>query len=427
MIALGTLPACDRQAPPNAAPARQPDHDELSRLQALGYVEWSDVTPADAGANGAALLRPGLAAPGASLFVLYRTPRARLIDAAGNRIHEWAGSEPHEYWHHVELTPEGDLIVVAKHAALLRLDWASGVKWRHAMNVHHDVALDAQGRIYALSAEVVQHPWERRTVPIIAETIAVLAPDGRLLRTIPLHPMFAHLIPQRRLASIAQRSRGLRYWLRTLRGQLLPEGGGTDVYHANSLEILDRDVPGLGSRGNALVSIRELDLVAVVDLDAQRVVWSWGPGVLEGQHQPSLTPDGTLLVFDNGVKRRWSRVIEVDPASRRILWEYSGDPPHSLFSKGMGGAQKLANGNVLVTESDRARAIEVSRAGEAVWTWYNPERDPTGQRRRVIYRLTRLAPEALAGTPAASPEVRSAARAQRPARPRRRRDTRRGL
>jgi len=406
-VSLGALPACDRRAPPDAAPPRQPDPDELSRLQALGYVDWVDVTPADAGENGVALLRPGRTEPGANLYAIYRAPRARLVDMAGSLIHEWAGTNPDDHWHHVELTPKGDLLAVAKGSALVRLDWNSAVKWRHEMNVHHDVALDAEGRIYALNAEIVQHAWGPRTIPIIAENIAVLGPDGRLLRKISLHALFAHLLPPQRLASIARRSRGLRYWFRTLRGLSLPDGGGTDVYHANSIEILDRDVPGLGSRGDALVSIRELDLVAVIDLDAERVVWSWGPGEIEGQHQPSVTPDGTLLVFDNGIERRWSRVVEVDPASRRILWEYSGDPPHSLHSMGMGGAQKLANGDVLVTESERARAIEVSPAGEAVWIYYNPERDPSGQRRRALYRLARLAPDALARTPAALPRPAS--------------------
>ena len=34
--------------------------------------------------------------------------------------------------------------------------------------------------------------------------------------------------------------------------------------------------------------------------------------------------------------------------------------------------QQLPNGNVLITESDRGRLLEVTRAGEIVWEYWNP-------------------------------------------------------
>ena len=100
--------------------------------------------------------------------------------------------------------------------------------------------------------------------------------------------------------------------------------------------------------------------------------------------------DGHLLVFDNGAFRGWSRVLEIDPVSGRVVREYSGDPPRSLFSKTRGSAQRLPNGNLLVTESDRGRAVEITPKGEAVWEFFNPERDESEKRRRPIYRMTRL-------------------------------------
>jgi hypothetical protein len=395
---FAALPACDRRSGPDPAP-RAPEPDEISRLQALGYLDWVDVTPADAGEDGVSLLRPGRASPGANLYAIYRPPRARLVDLAGDPLHEWVGAKSGESWHHVELTPEGDLLAVTKGGGLLRLDWNSQLRWRTPFRVHHDVALDEQGRIYALSAESTQISWGARNLPIVAENIWVLAPDGRPLRKISLHALFAHRIAPQRLAAIADKSQGLGYWLRSLRGPVPAKGRASDVYHANSIEILDRDVAGLGSRGDALVSIRELDLVAVIDLDTERIGWSWGPGEIEAQHEPSVTADGTLLLFDNGRERGWSRVIEVDPASRRILWEYSGDPPKSLRSRRMGGAHQLANGNVLITESERGRAFEVGPGGEVVWIFYNPERNPSGKRRQAIYRMKRMPPAALAALP----------------------------
>ena len=44
------------------------------------------------------------------------------------------------------------------------------------------------------------------------------------------------------------------------------------------------------------------------------------------------------------------------------------------YSATCGTAQRLANGNTLITESDSGRAFEVTREGEIVWEFWNPER-----------------------------------------------------
>ena len=164
-----------------------------------------------------------------------------------------------------------------------------------------------------------------------------------------------------------------------------------DVFHCNAIEILDRDVPGLGGRGDALLSFWSFDAVFVVDLRTGRATWRWGRGVLENAHHPTVLPNGNLLIFDNGTRRKWSRVIEVDPATRRIVWQYRATPPRGFFSKQRGAAQLLPNGNVLVTESDRGRVFEVTRAGDVVWEFFNPDVRVRDGTRAAIYRMQRVA------------------------------------
>jgi hypothetical protein len=158
------------------------------------------------------------------------------------------------------------------------------------------------------------------------------------------------------------------------------------VLHANAVRVLDRAVPGLGRAGDLLVSVRELDLVAVVDPVRRRVRWSWGPGVLEAQHDPSVTPGGDLLIFDNRPDRRASRVVQVAPPSGRIVWSHEG-----FFSRTRGGVQALPNGNVLIVESERGRAFEVTRAGDVVWEYYDP--DERDGRRLALEQMQRLGGE----------------------------------
>jgi hypothetical protein len=79
--------------------------------------------------------------------------------------------------------------------------------------------------------------------------------------------------------------------------------------------------------------------------------------------------------------------------TKEIEWQYIGDPPESFYSATMGSCQRLPNGNTLITDSEKGRAFEVTRSGEIVWEWLNPE---TKKGRRLqIYRMVRLDLEAV--------------------------------
>ncbi|MGW4371813.1 arylsulfotransferase family protein [Nocardia takedensis] len=140
-----------------------------------------------------------------------------------------------------------------------------------------------------------------------------------------------------------------------------------DLLHTNTLEILPPHPGGLWGDGDVLVSMRELDTIAVLDLSAGAVRWWWGPDELSGQHQPTMLADGNLLVFDNGRHRDHSRVLEIDPAHRTVMWQYRANPPRTLFCPVAGGAQPLPGGNVLISDAQAGRALEVTRDADTVW------------------------------------------------------------
>lgn len=146
------------------------------------------------------------------------------------------------------------------------------------------------------------------------------------------------------------------------------------MLHGNAARRLDRAVAGLGLAGDVLVSIRNFDLIADVDPRRRRVRWTWGVGILDRQHDPSVMPNGHVLLFDNRPSTGQSRVVEMSPPSGRIVWSQGG-----FFSNTQGACQALPNGNVLIVESRTGRALEVTRTGEVVWEFYNKEED-TGLR-----------------------------------------------
>ncbi|PKB79360.1 MAG: hypothetical protein BZY88_13710 [SAR202 cluster bacterium Io17-Chloro-G9] len=124
-----------------------------------------------------------------------------------------------------------------------------------------------------------------------------------------------------------------------------------------------------------LISFRTVDTVAMVDRSTGEFTWKWGPGEISHQHHPTYLENGHVLLMDNGSHRRglsYSRVIEVDPITNEIVWQYRGQPLVSFFTHFTGGAQRLPNGNTLISEGETGRLFEVSSSKVVVWEYVSP-------------------------------------------------------
>jgi len=168
-----------------------------------------------------------------------------------------------------------------------------------------------------------------------------------------------------------------------------------DYYHLNTVEVLPDTSLGREDErfraGNILICLRNAHLIVILDRDSRKVTWSWGPGGLEFPHMPTMLPNGNILVYDNGVWSGRTRIIELDPVTGHIVWQFQGDPPESFFSKRRGSNQRLPNGNTLIAESEKGHVIEVTEQGEIVWEFWNPELKDN--RRKRIYRFMRKSNE----------------------------------
>lgn len=150
---------------------------------------------------------------------------------------------------------------------------------------------------------------------------------------------------------------------------------------------------------NVIISSRQASFIAIIARDG-KVVWRMGPdfrenpqlqriGQFVGQHHAHLIPPGlpgagNLLVFDNGgssgygfdtpiasggyggLARATSRVLEIDPVKMETVWSYAAP---GFFSTNISGAQRLANGNTLITEGAGARVFEVTPERRIVWEY----------------------------------------------------------
>ena len=223
------------------------------------------------------------------------------------------------------------------------------------------------------------------SIAVVDASGSVLARHSlyELLRAGPFPFAFADVTPQ--LEALADE--------RKVRGKKQRSRDYVDLLHANSIEHFDQ--PHLvGShplyRPDALlVTIRHQDTIAIVSIEAGELLWAWGRDEISGPHEAKWLASGNVLLFDNGLGRNWSRVLEVDPRTDRIVWEYRDAEPERFYSASRGSAQRLDNGNTLVSNSGAGQAFEITRDGRVVWEFWNPTRDPWG-RRATIGRMQRL-------------------------------------
>ena len=186
---------------------------------------------------------------------------------------------------------------------------------------------------------------------------------------------------------------------------------------------------------NILINARNANVAIIIDRRTGQAVWRLGPDYpqpdpkhadalprpvdqMVGEHDVHMIPKGlpgagNLLVFDNqgnagfppaeqGVYSA-SRVLEIDPVKRQIVWEYkadmSGQVGWAFYSAFIGSARRLPNGNTLIDEGQDGRLFQVTPKGEIVWEYVNPYFSED-HRTNAVYRAQPLPYDwAPAGTP----------------------------
>lgn len=216
------------------------------------------------------------------------------------------------------------------------------------------------------------------------------------------------------------------------------DGGTGDYLHINCMSYLGpnkwHDAGDMRFKpDNIIFDCREANILAILDKETGKIVWRIGPdfsatpelrklGWIIGQHHFHMIPrglpgEGNVMVFDNGgwggyglpnpgskhgaknALRDYSRVIEFDPTTLKIIWQVTPkDLGHAIptdaskfYSPYVSSAQRLPNGNTLIDEGSDGRVIEVTPEKEIVWEWISPyySHNETGPKTNMIYRAYR--------------------------------------
>ncbi|MFZ5813657.1 MAG: aryl-sulfate sulfotransferase [Thermodesulfobacteriota bacterium] len=190
---------------------------------------------------------------------------------------------------------------------------------------------------------------------------------------------------------------------------------------------------------NIIVSCRQTNSSFIIDKETGKIVWRIGPlyysdivwefageqypqaykklEQIVGQHHTHMIPkglpgEGNIMIYDNGgyggygprnpgahygwsdARRDYSRVIEFDPRTLEVKWQHSAKEmgmrnKYQFYSDYVSSAQRLPNGNTLITNGAVGQLQEVTPDHEIVWEYISPYYTANGKY-NLVYRAYRL-------------------------------------
>jgi len=400
----------------------------------------SDAGTASAGAGGTASSVPS-PLNGYTLYAYEDTSNtnshSELIDMNGNLVHTWnVGGIP------VKMLPGGDLIGASgifpgdyDLIQLSQLSWTGEQRWSYrnfapvgdgtfAARQHHDfqrqgnpVGYWAPGQDFVQDGSTLVLAHESRSAPdiradgldddVIYEIDHAGALQGSVWRAADHVSEFG--FDDAALADIRTRNPGTALeWLHCNSASLVGPNHWFDEGHSEF------------APDNIILSSRNANFIVIIDRASGQIVWRIGPdfagrpeeklGQFSGQHNPHLIPKGlpgagNMIVFDNGgvsgyggpnnsyrYSRGWSRVIEFNPLTFDVVWQYgSASGSENFYSAIISNEQRLPNGNTVITIGVQGRIVEVAPSNQVVWQYtYTPGPD---RGMNTLYRSYRIPPE----------------------------------
>lgn len=318
-------------------------------------------------------------------------PTAYLVDMQGRIIHRWNkpwrqafnGNHPHVtrpvpekriFFEGGQVLPNGDFIGVYTGDTdtpwgygMVRLDKNSKTIWTYKEKSHHNIYVDARNnKIYGTVHYFIKEPkrgFENLNYPLMADDVVIVALDtGKELDRIPLLNAFKDTPYEPYLYHHPATPRSA--W---------------DFFHANHVMKLEPEIADkfpMFKAGYLMVSLRNADLIAVIDPETKKVVWAT-TGPWKNQHYAQFLPNGHILLMDNlGLtqnKTVYTQILEYDPITAGVVWRFPNeDVDYKFINTIYGHVQRLPNGNTLFSETFGLKLVEVTPEGKIAWSYKLP-------------------------------------------------------
>lgn len=323
-------------------------------------------------------------------FPAFDTASVFMVDAQGTTRWHLGGPStgvpgPEGVWTSVKLRPDGSIMYLHEHTMWIRDELGNVVRelsddMLGVTGLHHELIELPSGNFVALSFVFEGVDYGPNGVLTTAgDLIVEFTPEGEVVWT---WNSFDHLDPQRVTEPFATA---------TVTHPVTLEPT-YDWTHGNAV-VYDADSDTL------LLSMRHQDWIVAIDHKTGDVLWRLGrdgdfafePGTyFHHQHSPQWQPDGSLLLYDNGVNNPdialgavHSRAVryELDRVAMTAtrLWSDDGEP---IIVPYAGDADRLPGGRILVTDSSitamtgiwaRLRELDPSASPMLQWSLRTPD------------------------------------------------------
>ena len=318
--------------------------------------------------TGVTIYNKKKATPGYTMFSPANQPAGTfLIDMEGNVVKHWKHDEPPG--NHFYLKPDGNLFgstrtpehqlgLPAKGGRIKEIDWDGKVLWEYVDHFqHHDCRQLSNGNVVYVGWELLSKKAQKRVKGGHEGSEHADGIYGDFIREIDRSGKTVwdwHVEKDQEIEKYP----------------LCPLCDRREMAHANTIVPL--------VNGDYLISQRTNHLIGHISRRTKKFKWVMCDWVLGHQHDVQYLKNGNVLVFANGTHAPWhgpqegSRVFEINPRTKKIVWEYKGSPPHTFQSTIISGVQPLWTGNYLVCEGIWGRIFEITPEGEIVWNYVSP-------------------------------------------------------
>jgi outer membrane protein assembly factor BamB len=386
--------------------------------------------------TGLTIHKKDLVYPGYTIYTASSQKRVILLNMKGQEVHSWTNP----YGGHLAIAEnpkpfnDGSILVqlrhedvvdssgnVVKQKSVAKLDWNGNLIWEffdpNFSFLHHDFHRKPNGNTIILGSERISDP---SIAPYEFKDDILIEVDkgGKVVWRWSTAEHFDEL-------GISERGKQAIY-----DNEYPSLNQDADIFHTNSVQALPgnkwMDTDPRFKKHNILVSQRSTNKVFIIDYPSGDIVWRLdqvagfpnGNDRTIGQHHVTMLPRknleglplkgaGNILIFDNGGHggyprqyRFQSRVLLINPRSGKVVWQYDAEDSgifiKNFFSMFKSSAQRLPNGNTLITESTWGRIFEVRPKGKIVWEYVNPyfknkqKGDHAKGRQNHIYRAYRV-------------------------------------
>lgn len=162
----------------------------------------------------------------------------------------------------------------------------------------------------------------------------------------------------------------------------------SDPFHFNDVDALSEEYADRYPQfeaGDLLVSSRALNLIFVVRPRTKKVLW-YAFGKTSRQHDPDFNDRGTLTIFDNDNHAAYSRIVEMDVATKNIKVLVDGATVQ-LSNEAHGNHEVLPDGSIVFVDY-RGRVLHLDSTGHVIFEFQNTYDEAETLEVRNVFFLT---------------------------------------